>query len=108
MEFTKEQEVFQQVVTEAWDNPAFKEQLMEDPKGAIESLTGAEINLPEGKTIVVNDQSTEGVVYINIPTQIDTDDMELTEDQLEIISGGGSLPGGVFQNNDPLNGLVGG
>lgn len=108
MEFTKEQEVFQQVVTEAWENPAFKLQLMEDPKGAIESLTGTEINLPEGKTIVVNDQTTEGVVYINIPTQVDMDDIELTEDQLEIISGGGSLPSGVFQNSNPLDGLVGG
>lgn len=109
MEQTKGQKLLHQVVNEAWSNPTFKKQLMENPVEAIEGLTGASLNLPSGKRIEVLDQTDESTVYINIPAEVDMDDVELTEEQLEIISGGGSLPGAVFQNsNDPLNPIVGG
>jgi hypothetical protein len=109
MEQTKGQKILRQVITEAWSNPTFKEQLMANPLEAIEGLTGVSLDVPSGKRIEVRDQTDESTVYINIPAEVDVDDIELTEDQLEIISGGGSLPSGVFQNtNDPLNPVVGG
>ncbi|MBL4605176.1 MAG: NHLP leader peptide family RiPP precursor [Flavobacteriaceae bacterium] len=109
MERTKEQKLFQTIVKRAWEDNAFKQELIASPLNAIENLTGERIKLPEGKTIVVRDQTNESVVYINIPAEANMDDMELNEEQLEIIAGGGSLPGAVLQNStDPLNGLVGG
>lgn len=109
MEFTKEQKLFQSIVQKAWEDSAFKAELMTNPVSAIEALTGEQINLPEGKTIVVRDQTDDSVVYINIPAEPNMEDVELNEEQLEIISGGGN-PGAVIIT-DPslsLNGIIGG
>ncbi len=88
MEFSKEQEVFQQIVQEAWENESFKKELVNNPVEAIEKLTGEKVNLPEGKTLVVRDQTNESTVYINIPTEPNMEDVELNEEQLEAVAGG--------------------
>ena len=84
MEPTKEQKLFQTVVQKAWENTTFKQELIANPITAIENLTGKRVKLPEGKTVVVRDQTDASVVYINIPAEPNMDDMELTEEQLEI------------------------
>ena len=96
MELTKEQELFQTIVQKAWEDSAFKEELMVNPVNAIESLTGKRVKLSKGKTIVVRDQTDISIVYINIPAEPNMDDMELNEEQLEIIAGGGELDDPVF------------
>ena len=45
--------------------------------------------LPEGKTFVVKDQSNATNIYFNIPAKPNMDDVELNEDQLDIVAGGG-------------------
>ncbi|QTE23306.1 NHLP leader peptide family RiPP precursor [Polaribacter cellanae] len=108
MELTKEQKLFQTVVQKAWEDTAFKQELINNPIEAIENLTGKRVKLPEGKTVVVRDQTDTSVVYINIPAEPNMDDMELTEEQLEIVAGGGN-PGVIIQAStasDPLNGMV--
>lgn len=97
METTKEQKLFQTIVQKAWKSTSFKEELINNPIAAIESLTGKRVKLPKGKTIVVRDQTNESVVYINIPAKPNMDDIELTEDQLEIVAGGGDLDPVVIQ-----------
>ncbi|WP_298511865.1 NHLP leader peptide family RiPP precursor [uncultured Kordia sp.] len=104
MELTKKQKLFQTIVSKAWEDNAFKQELINNPISAIESLTGECLNIPEGKTIVVRDQTDDSVVYINIPAEPNMDDVELTEEQLEVISGGGD-PSAVMQLDDPLPGL---
>ncbi len=103
MEFTKEQKLFHTIVQKAWEDTAFKQELMTNPLEAIENLTGKRLKLPEGKTDVVNDQTEESVIYINIPLQQIMDDVELTEEQLEIIAGGGDPSKPAIQNaiNNP-------
>lgn len=91
MEITKEQKLLQTIVQEAWENTSFKQALIKDPIQAIETLTGKKINLPSGKTIVVRDQTDAAVVYINIPAEPTMEDVELNEEQLEIIAGGGTI-----------------
>ena len=91
MEFTREQQLFQQIINEAWENESFKAALLENPVDAIETLTGKKLNLPEGKTLVVRDQTDENTVYINIPAAVDTADVELNEEQLEAVAGGKSV-----------------
>ena len=88
MEITKSQQLLQQVVNEAWENADFKKKLIDSPLTAIEELTGEKLNIPEGKTFVVRDQTDESTVYINIPAPKLKDDVELNEEQLEAVAGG--------------------
>ncbi len=88
MELTKQQKVLQQVVTEAWDNPTFKQELIASPIEAIRKLTGETIQLPEGKTFQVFDQSNPDVVSLTIPPKPSLEDVELTDSQLEAVAGG--------------------
>jgi len=89
MEQNKEEEVLRLVISKAWEDVNFRKSLVSDPIKAIENLTGAKIVLPEGKTLVINDQTDRSKVYVNIPSEPNIDDIELTENQLEIIAGGG-------------------
>ena len=88
MEFTQEQKSYAEIVQKAWDSPEFKNELTSNPVEAIEKLTGKKINLPVGKTLVVRDQTDESIVYINIPSKQNTEDVELNEEQLEAVAGG--------------------
>lgn len=92
MELTKEQKLIQTIVQKAWEDEAFKQELIANPVKAIENLTGKSVNLPEGKTLVVRDQTEESIVYINIPVEPNMDDMELNEEQLEAVAGGAKIP----------------
>lgn len=88
MDFTQEQKQYAEIVQKAWDDADFKKQLVENPVATIEKFIGKKLNLPEGKTLVVRDQSDESAVYINIPAAKQTADAELSEEQLEAVSGG--------------------
>ncbi|GAA3522361.1 hypothetical protein GCM10022393_41140 [Aquimarina addita] len=88
MEFTNQEKLIQQVVHKAWEDATFKQELLNSPVEAIEKLIGAKMNIPEGKTLVIRDQTDESTVYINIPTAPTTDDVELNEKQLETVAGG--------------------
>jgi len=90
MEITKEQQVLQQVINEAWENEAFKAELIANPVVAIEKLTGETIDL-QGKELVVRDQTDESTIFINIPAEQEVN-AELSEEQLEAVAGGAHLP----------------
>jgi hypothetical protein len=87
MEFTEEQKMYAEIVQKAWEDTDFKNELVANPVAAIEKLTGKKLNLPEGKTLVVRDQTDESTVYINIPAALEMD-AELSEEQLEAVAGG--------------------
>ena len=98
MEFTQEQKLYAEVVQKAWEDAEFKNELIANPIQAIEKLTGKKVSLPEGKTLVVRDQTDESTVYINIPAKQEVD-TELNENQLEAVAGGIIAgPGGCFPN----------
>lgn len=99
MESRREQEVLQSVLSKAWEDQTFKKNLIEDPVNTIENFTGVKIVLPEGKTLIVIDQSDNSKVYMNIPAEPDLENMELTEDQLENIAGGGQNVMGDIVNS---------
>lgn len=91
MEITNEQKVLQQVINEAWENEIFKNELIANPLTAIEKLTGQRVQLKEGQTLVVRDQTDESTIYINIPAEQNLEDVELNEEQLEAVAGGMDL-----------------
>lgn len=88
MEMTKKQQLFQNVISKAWEDEDFKAALVANPAKAIEKLTGSNIKLPKGKTLTVVDQTDESLIYINIPVKPNLEDMELNEEQLELVAGG--------------------
>ena len=90
MEMTKENEMYQKLIQKAWDDEAFKNELIANPLAAIEKFVGGRLDLPEGKTIVVRDQTSEENVYINIPA-VPEADVELSEEELERVAGGCQL-----------------
>lgn len=67
MELTSAQHMIQQILNEAWSNTSFKAQLLANPLTAIQQLTGLEVVLPPGKTLMVLDQTDTDVVWLRIP-----------------------------------------
>lgn len=88
MELSKEQAVIFSVISKAWEDESFKQELIASPIEAIKKATGETVKVPEGKTLVVRDQTDASVIFINIPAEPKVDDIEMTEEQLESIAGG--------------------
>ena len=82
------EELMQVLVSKAWKSVSFKEQLIINPKVTIEKVTGAKMSIPEGSKIIVEDQTDSNIIYLNIPRKVNLEDLELTEEELEAVSGG--------------------
>lgn len=84
----RKQEIIQAVISKSWEDANFRKELIADPVSAIEKLTGVKIIIPEGRTLVIADQTDKSKIYVNIPAEPEMENMELTEEQLESIAGG--------------------
>lgn len=93
MEITKDQESFQNdlasALNKAWEDPEFKNQFINSPLETLEKLTGNRPQFKNDTKMVVVDQSEPDTFYFNIPSTPSLQDVELTEDQLELVAGGG-------------------
>jgi hypothetical protein len=81
-------ELLKTLAHKAWESATFKEELIKNPVATIEQVTGRSITNLGDKRIVVEDQTDESVIYLNIPAKININELELTEEQLEMIAGG--------------------
>ncbi len=88
METTKGQELLQTLITKAWEDETFKQELIASPEQVIEKITGKTYQKNSTKKVFVVDQSNPDHIYINIPAKPNFDDKELNEGQLEAIAGG--------------------
>lgn len=88
MELTNDQKILDAIVKKAWKDTAFKNDLITRPVATIESFLGRTIHLPEGKNIAFVDQTDSSTIFINIPAEVNMEDVELNEEQLDIVSGG--------------------
>lgn len=79
-------ELMKTLVEKAWESAAFKDQLVKNPIAAIESVTGKKTK--SNYKFIVEDQTDASVIYLNIPGKPNFDSFELTDEQLELISGG--------------------
>ena len=82
------QELVQTLVEKAWKNATFKEQLISNPEATIEKVTGIKANFSKETEIKVEDQTDSNIIYLNIPQKVNLDNFELTDEQLEMVSGG--------------------
>lgn len=86
------EEFLSSLLSKAMEDKSFKSQLLTNPTSTIETFKGQKLNVPEGKSIVVVDQSDPNVIFINIPRDAELEDMELTDEQLEMVAGGYRIP----------------
>lgn len=88
-EKTKEaQDISNSLVQKCWEDGSFKKKLICNPVETIEEFTGQKYNLPENKVFKVIDQSDDNSIYLNIPRKVELNELELTEEELEKVSGG--------------------
>jgi ABC-type bacteriocin/lantibiotic exporter with double-glycine peptidase domain len=87
----KKQQVLQAIISKAWEDTNFRKALISNPIEEIEKLTGVKVELPEGRELVIMDQTDKSKVYVNIPAEPEMENMELSEEQLENIAGGGQV-----------------
>lgn len=90
MNLTKNQKILSTLLEKAWEDPDFTAELIANPEEMIQQTVGESLDLPEGKQLVVVDQTDGSKVYLNLPAKPDMDEVELTDEQLELIAGGAS------------------
>ncbi len=90
MKRPKEQQSYQAIIQKAWEDTSFKAALIANPVAAIEAFTGEKVSIPAGKTLLVQDQTAEDRLYLNIPAK--QDNVALQEEELEAVSGGTGNP----------------
>ncbi len=88
MEIAQGQKLYEEIVQKAWDDASFKNNLMANPAETIAKFTGNKFNVPAGQTLVVRDQTDESTIYLNIPRKVEIDELELSDEQLEMVAGG--------------------
>ena len=92
MQLTKQQQKMQElqntVIAKCWEDDSFKANFLANPISAIKDLTGETLRTPDGKKLVVVDQTDNSMIYFNIPAMPDLDNLELTDEQLELVAGG--------------------
>ena len=78
------------LVQRTYEDPAFKEAFMANPKEVIQKETGLEIDFPDRWRFKVVDRSDPFALYIDIPVNENSydDNLELTDEELELVSGG--------------------
>ncbi len=84
------------MIAQAWKNPAYKQELLNNSKAVIEREFG--VKLPAEVTVQVLEESPNKLYFV-IPNRPQEADANLTEEQLEAVAGGGpwtALSGGVL------------
>ena len=94
MKFTTEErkthnEALVKIFNKYHSDASFKNELLNTPEAALKNL-GASYSVEAGKTLVFEDQTDPNAIYFNIPSIPNIDESELTEEQLEVVAGGGS------------------
>ena len=93
MELRNDQDFLQNLAKKAQQDVQFRKNLLENPVAGIEGFLGKRLIIPQDKKVVIVDQTDPSTIFINLPSVHDTEDVELNEDMLDIVAGGGgSIP----------------
>jgi hypothetical protein len=87
-EATGRQEMERMLIEKSVEDEAFRQRLIEDPKGAVEQELGS--RLPEGVRVVALEESAE-TIYLVLPStpMKGRESVELSDPDLESVAGGG-------------------
>ena len=75
------QKTWEKIVAKTWSNPEFKDRLMKNPAGVLESHG---IEIPSGMRLIVN-ESTKNMCYLTLPEKPEG---ELSKEELQSIAAG--------------------
>lgn len=89
--YEESQEFCTSIVAKAWEDESFKQNLISNPKETIESTFKVKLGLRDDQELVVEDQTNTDIIYLNIPAEPNIDEMELTDEELETVSGGSTF-----------------
>lgn len=79
------------IYKKAWTDKSFLRKLVKNPIQTLNSFTGKKGALPNGKVLIVEDQTNPDHIYLNIPVKpMNSDNTELNEDQLDTVTGAGN------------------
>ena len=81
-------ELINTIREKSWNDEAFKKELITNPVQTLNSMPGEKVHFSKNCKIIVEDQTDKNYIYLNIPRKINADDVELTDKQLEQVSGG--------------------
>lgn len=88
MDFLNDQNFLQDLAKKVREDATFKKNPLENPLKTIEGFSGYRIIIPQDKKIAIVDQTDPSIIFVNLPAEKSTTDVELNEEQLDIISGG--------------------
>lgn len=91
----------QQIIEKAMKDESFRKQLIEDPKFILEQETG--IRIPSSLNITVLEEDPQTFYLILPPKPVLHEDEELTEAELEGVSGGWGGTEGTNNESVPLS-----
>ncbi len=83
-----------EIAYQARDNESFKEKLIKEPHQAIDEYVGRQEVFAKNENIVVNEPNSDEV-YLVIPRKVELDDIELSDIELESLSGGTDIFTGI-------------
>lgn len=81
----KNSESLNALFTKYHNDETFKEKLINYPTETIKEVN---LMVENNKNLVIEDQSDPNMIYFNIPAEPDLDQMELTDEDLEMVAGG--------------------
>lgn len=90
------QDIVRSIVTKCWEDASFKQELVNSPVQTLEKYSDGKLSLPAGKQLVVVDQTDSSKLYLNIHAKPDFDNLELSDEQLEMVAGGEFVVGGTI------------
>jgi hypothetical protein len=73
----------EKVIAKALEDATFKQQLLSDPKTAVEKIIGKSLGAVNLKVV----QETANTIYLVLPVQ--AGDNELSDEELDFVAGGG-------------------
>jgi hypothetical protein len=82
------QEVEARIIDQAWKDQAYKQELLSNPKAIIEREFGTQFPADVNVQVLEENPTT---IYLVVPLDPDISSMELSEEQLEAIAGGGGV-----------------
>ena len=85
------QDVISTALIKAWEDEQFKEQLIASPIETIERLTGERLSFKEKIRITAFETTNPESFELELPGYLASDDKELNEEELEMVTGGGSF-----------------
>ncbi len=73
------------IIAKAWKDEAYKQKLLANPKAVIEEESG--INFSDSVKVQITEEDSTSL-YLTLPTSPETEGVNLSEEELEMIAGG--------------------